>query len=127
MPTFLINKLVRDKLPFGEMIPYNRVIIENAEFIALLKTKLQEEAAEVQEANNSDELLDEIGDVYEVLDNLIRAEGLSWEKVHEMRLLKKQQRGGFEGRIFGVAVDIPETHPSLEKYRGQPEKYPEVQ
>ena len=126
MPKFLINKLVRDKLPFSEMVPYNRVITENAEFIALLKTKLQEEALEVQEAKSVEELLDEIGDVYEVLDNLIQAEGSSWEKVHEVRLRKKQQRGGFEGRIFGVAVDIPEAHPSLKKYRSQPEKYQEV-
>jgi predicted house-cleaning noncanonical NTP pyrophosphatase (MazG superfamily) len=127
MPKFLINKLVRDKLPFSEMVPYNRVVTENAEFIALLKTKLQEEALEVQKVSSVEELLDEIGDVYEVLDNLLQAENVSWGQVHAMRLLKKQQRGGFEGRIFGIAVDIPEAHPSLEKYRGQPEKYLEVQ
>jgi predicted house-cleaning noncanonical NTP pyrophosphatase (MazG superfamily) len=127
MPKFLINKLVRDKLPFSEMVPYNRVITENAEFIALLKTKLQEEALEVQEAQDTNELLDEIGDVYEVLDNLVRAERISWEKVHEMRLLKKERRGGFEGRTFGIAVDIPEAHPSIEKFRQQPEKYREVE
>lgn len=127
MPKFLINKLVRDKLPFSDMVPYNRTITENKEFIALLKTKLQEEALEVQEAQNLDELLDEIGDVYEVLDNLVRVKGVSWERVHEMRLLKKERRGGFEGRTFGIAFDIPEAHPSLEKFRQQPEKYLEVQ
>ena len=126
MPRFLINKLVRDKLPFSEMVPYNRVITEDAEFISLLKVKLQEEALEVQGACDLEELADEIGDVYEVLDNLVRAEGLTWAQVHEMRLRKKQRRGGFESRIFGIAVDVPDEHPSLEKYRREPEKYTEV-
>ncbi|MEY3182871.1 MAG: hypothetical protein RLZ35_856 [Pseudomonadota bacterium] len=126
MPRFLINKLVRDKLPFSNMIAHNRIIEENAEFVALLKTKLQEEALEVQEADTKEALIDEIGDVYEVLDNLIQAEGITWAQVHEMRLLKKQRRGGFEGRVFGVSVDIPVTHPSIKKYREQPHKYPEI-
>lgn len=127
MPKFFVNKLVRDKLPFSELVPHNRIIQSDQEFITILKEKLKEEVAEVLEAETTDSLVDEIGDVYEVFDNWIKTLGVSWETLHQKRLEKKEKRGGFESRIFGISVEIPEGHSSLPYYRAQPEKYPEVE
>lgn len=127
MPKFLLNKLVRDKLPFKGLISQDRIIETDQEFIAVLKEKLKEEVAEVLAAETTEILIDEISDVYEVFDNWIKTLGVSWETVHRKRLEKKEKRGGFESRIFGVSFELPADHPSLPYYRAQPEKYPEVE
>ncbi len=73
MKRFNNKKLVRDKIiEFLESrgIKTNHRYLDNEEYIACLKAKLIEEANEVSEKTEREEIIKELGDVYEVLEAL---------------------------------------------------------
>ncbi len=99
------NKLVRDKIP--EIIeaegktPYSHVLSDD-EYRDALRAKLVEEAGEVMESNGD---LSEYADTLEVFKAAIEADGYTWEQVEGVRVQKREDRGGFENRIFLERVD----------------------
>ena len=97
------NKLVRDNIPNiikqnGEK-PIIEILSDNDYELELLK-KLQEECNEVISAENQEELLNELADVYEVLNALAYIQNKSMDDVVKIAEQKKLKRGGFEKRIF---------------------------
>ena len=93
------NKLVRDRIP--EIIEKNgkRCVCEalpQDQYIAMLDAKLDEELAEYQQSKS----LEELADLLEVMDAVVRARGYTWEQLTEIRKKKKEERGGFEKRIL---------------------------
>jgi predicted house-cleaning noncanonical NTP pyrophosphatase (MazG superfamily) len=98
------EKLVRDNIPDiirsnGET-PETRVLNE-AEYLAALDTKLREEVDEYLEAND----LDEIADILEVLRAIAVARGSSYEQIELVRVEKLNKRGGFEEHISLITED----------------------
>lgn len=98
----IFKKLIRDKMP--EIMAANgtpirtRVLEDDAEFIAALENKLLEE---VQELRNKDQpALAQIAYMKEILDTLQKAYGISSEDVEKERTQKREERGGFEKRLF---------------------------
>lgn len=96
--------MVRDKIP--EIIrkngdtPKTKKLDEDEYKIELYK-KLLEEAEEMIEAHeNKNELIKEIGDVYEVIEAIIKSEGLSKEDIKNIQNKRRDERGAFEERIF---------------------------
>lgn len=100
---FKIDKLVRDHTPeimrSHGMIVYD-MVMEKDEYAERLKDKLLEEAKEVTASKTPDEILEELADLLEVIYALSKESGLSIEQVEEKRISKKQERGGFENRIY---------------------------
>lgn len=99
----VFNKLIRDKIKDkiesnGE-VAITRILNDNEYKIELLK-KLKEECNEVLESKTVDELLEELADVYEVLNSICILEGKTIADVIELANLKKEKRGSFEKRIF---------------------------
>ncbi|MBU4224162.1 nucleoside triphosphate pyrophosphohydrolase [Patescibacteria group bacterium] len=99
----IYNKLVRDKIPEiiendGEK-PITR-ILDDEEYKKELKNKLLEESQEAVLAENSHELMKEIGDIFEVIEAIEKAFGLSKDEILKMKEERKQKRGGFEKKIF---------------------------
>ena len=99
MKTF--RKLVRDRIP--EIIAANGEkavthVLDEAEFVTALENKLLEEAQEMR-ANKAERKI-EIADIYEVLDALIAAYGFSKDEIMKLKAEKRQERGGFEKRLF---------------------------
>lgn len=95
------HKLVRDRIP--ELIErdgksYEVRVLDEASYRDALRKKVVEEAGEIAEAPESD-LPKEIADLYEVLDGLINAYGLSTEDIRELQAKRRQDRGGFDGRL----------------------------
>lgn len=91
------NKLVRDKIPEIldlKKIPYEMRIADDNEYKAELIKKLLEEANEFAETPVEEEL----ADVLEVVESLKKL--LEYLNVEEVRLSKKEKRGGFEKRII---------------------------
>jgi predicted house-cleaning noncanonical NTP pyrophosphatase (MazG superfamily) len=96
------HKLVRDGIP--RIIeadggrPVTRVL-DRAGYLAALRAKLIEEAEEARAASDR-QLRSELADVLEVLRALAAAHGMSWEDVVAEAARKRDERGGFDQRIF---------------------------
>ncbi len=93
------NKLVRDKIP--EIIEADGKkckirILSDEEYIASLEAKLNEEVTEYQEDKN----LEEMADVFEVLQSICVARGYSLEELEALRAKKAKERGGFADKVF---------------------------
>lgn len=102
------NKLVRDRIP--EIItgnggtPFTRVLDED-EYKTELETKLNEEYHEVLGTTTSDERIEELADMLEIISALAALEGKSLDDVVEVAKQKSLKRGGFERRIFLEKVE----------------------
>ncbi|KRL87971.1 nucleoside triphosphate pyrophosphohydrolase [Lactobacillus kalixensis] len=78
-----MKKLVRNKIPeFATYAKYRKLKPEEIE--AALKNKIVEEAQEVKAAPNEENLIEELGDMYTVLQAF-----LEFKKIDESRFLKK--------------------------------------
>jgi predicted house-cleaning noncanonical NTP pyrophosphatase (MazG superfamily) len=98
------NKLVRDRIP--QLIvedgrkPFTR-FLNDWEYLAELKKKLQEEISEYAKSGELEELVD----IGEVIHAILTVENVSVETYQRMRLEKREARGGFEKRIFLESVE----------------------
>jgi len=101
------HKLVRDGIPriieAGRGQPVTRVL-DRAEYLVALRAKLVEEAEEARSAPDK-QLRSELADVLEVLQALAAAHGMSWEDVVAEAARKRDERGGFDQRVFLEYVD----------------------
>ena len=97
------KKLVRDRIPeiiekSGKKADF-RILSEN-EYLKMLDQKLQEELSEYL----GDKSMEEIADLLEVIHAVVSARGSTMDEVEQIRLSKKEKRGGFENRIFLESV-----------------------
>ncbi len=97
------DKLVRDKIP--EIIKKDGKeplvdIIQGEELELYLNKKLQEEVDEYIE----DGSLEELADILEVIQAIVKDKGLSMVQLEKLREEKKRERGGFDKgiRLKGV-------------------------
>ena len=97
--TKVYNKLVRDRIP--EIIEADgktctTEILPDDRHLQVLDAKLNEELAEYQESKS----LEELADLLEVMQAVVRARGWTWEQLEQVRTEKAARRGGFEKKIF---------------------------
>ena len=97
-----MGKLVRDRIPdimrTKGLEPDIRVM-DQAEYLTSLLDKLLEEAQELKDAR-PEQRLEEAADVYEVLRGLCSALGFSMDDVAKAATVKREERGGFEQRVW---------------------------
>ena len=104
------EKLVRDrnidtiKNSSGE-IYYD--ILSKDKKIFNLKKKLVEEAIEVDQSKNDKELVEELGDVIDVMKELIKTTKTKRYNIWKARRKKAKQRGKFKKGIFCHYVKFP--------------------
>ena len=98
------NKVVRDKIPEkiengGEIVQLAQ--LEKTSIIRALKDKLIEESFEVLDAENEESILEELADVYEVIDGLLHHMGLEKQQLLQKQKHKAQIVGSFlEGKVL---------------------------
>lgn len=93
------NKLVRDRIPEiieGKGSYCSVETLSERDYIKALDDKLNEELAEYQESRS----LEELADLLEVMEAIVAARGYSVEELEKVRKQKREERGGFEKRIF---------------------------
>lgn len=99
------NKLVRDKIPASidsmEGRKANWRIMDNEEYIKELNKKLIEEAHEFIEEN----AVEELADIMEVIQSIMRAKNISYEELKKVQALKREQKGGFYNRVYLIDVE----------------------
>lgn len=101
------GKLVRDRIPeivsAAGSTPVIVVLSNEQDVRESLHLKLREEAQELREASG-DSCLEEMADVYEVLLALAAACGKTIDQVVAAADHKRQERGGFDARLWMVSV-----------------------
>lgn len=102
------NKLVRDNIP--EIIQKanktpNIRILDNDDYLYYLKLKLVEEAKEASNTNNNDELINELADVVEVIEAIIKTTNIAIEDINNAKISKANKNGQFNKKIFLESVD----------------------
>lgn len=93
------HKLVRDRIPEIIEASGKACICEtlsHEDYISLLDKKLSEELAEYQESKS----LEELADLLEVMQAVVKARGWTMEELETVRKKKAAERGGFERRII---------------------------
>lgn len=94
------NKLVRDGIPAivtkDGLTPVVRRL-DDDEYEKELYIKLVEEAKEVQESIGS---VEELADLLEVVRAICKVKGYNVHDVEDTRTIKRQQRGGFDEKVF---------------------------
>lgn len=94
-----MKKLVRDKIP--EIVKDNGTfaVLDNNEYRLSLRQKLVEEAKEVEKAESRANLVEELGDLEEVLRAILTDASITYEEMDSIRQSKIIQRGKFEDKI----------------------------
>lgn len=126
---FKYDKLIRDRVPEilrKRGISLNERIMGQTEYIERLKNKLQEEALEVQNSPNTEELKEELADVLEVLTALIQALEFDFEDIMHTAKLKRDEKGGFADRVYCDFIEMDANHQSVVYHRDRPDQYPEI-
>lgn len=93
------HKLTRDRIPEiieadGKTCICETLSDEN--YLHLLDEKLNEELAEYQESKS----LEELADLLEVIQAVVKARGWTLEELEQVRSDKAAERGGFEKKIL---------------------------
>lgn len=96
----IYNRLVRDGVPdkiaqSGDSCVHC-VLEDEDEYRFALDEKLDEEIADYQISKD----ISELSDVLEVIHAIVEARGMTFEKLDEMRLKKREKRGGFSKRFL---------------------------
>lgn len=130
MPTFKYAKLVRDNIPkfhrqSGHTFKGRQ--LKGDELKNALCQKLHEEADEVGGALTRDELIEEIGDVQQIIDDLCKMQNIDKTELEMIMKKKADRKGSFSNGEYIDTVTIPNEDDKWVKYcRQAPEKYPEV-
>lgn len=126
---FKQEKLWRDKAvdlltQMGSKIHWVR--LEEEQFEEQLRIKLLEEAAEVSNAKNKENLLEELADLLEVISAFCELHEVTLQDITKLQEKKRRERGGFQGRKFVSVAEHP-IGSFGEKYcLNDQDKYPEI-
>ena len=99
----IFNKLVRDNIP--NIIENNGEkaiirILGDEEYRVELYKKLLEESQEVINSQDTEDTLEELADVLEVLKSIAELENRNLDDIIEIANQKRLKRGGFSKKIF---------------------------
>lgn len=97
------NKLIRDNIPAiiskaGKQYKIHK--LNEHQYQEELKKKLVEEAREVVGANNRNEIIEELADVLEIYEALIRTYDLDESDIKSIKDKKAKKNGKFDKKIF---------------------------
>jgi predicted house-cleaning noncanonical NTP pyrophosphatase (MazG superfamily) len=130
MKKYRLNKLWRDnaasQLEMHDGAIIHRYILNDDEYRIQLGLKLKEEAAEVDAAQNRQELIEEMADVLEVLDCIIAFNDLDLSEIKAVQDKKRQARGSYRAREF---VTIAQAVPGSflhQYYLKSPDRHQEI-
>ena len=103
MSAKLYHKLVRDRIPEIIEADGKTCICEalsQEDYLRLLDEKLNEELAEYQESKS----LEELADLLEVMQAVVKARDWTVEELEQVRAEKAAKRGGFEKKLLPKQV-----------------------
>jgi predicted house-cleaning noncanonical NTP pyrophosphatase (MazG superfamily) len=126
MKTFKLQKLVRDKivqdhLDLGGKVIFKR--LSKKEKRQALANKLIEEAKELK---SSEEILEELADVQEVIDQLANDAGVTKAQITTVQKKKRAKNGSFKNGDYIEQETWPEDHKWAKYYANEPQRFIEM-
>lgn len=99
-----MTKLVRNNIPnFLPKTHFEKIPIEQIE--TEIHRKLDEEVKEIQTANSTNNLVEELGDLYELIRSYLAFKKIDWQDFENQVAHKKEINGGFDQFIRMVKYD----------------------
>jgi predicted house-cleaning noncanonical NTP pyrophosphatase (MazG superfamily) len=101
------DKLIRDNIPSiiekeGKL--HNTIVLDQESFLIELRKKLIEEANELNAALSKSDILNELADIEEIIETLMREYDISYAELQSKKLDKKLKNGGFDKKLFLISV-----------------------
>lgn len=129
MPTFIFNKLIRDKLKdeyvkLDQKATYKE--LNGTELFEELKQKIIEEANEIPTSGPRKDIIAELGDVQQVIDDMAKRVGITNEEIETAKRVKFEKKGGFSEGLFVEKVTLKDNDEWVQYYRKYPEKFEEI-
>jgi predicted house-cleaning noncanonical NTP pyrophosphatase (MazG superfamily) len=129
MPVFKLNKLVRDKFKgiyegIGQKPVYKT--LSNYEHKISLKNKIIEEASELDINDEQSRVIDEIADLRQILDDLVKLCGATEDQITAAQKIKYDKKGGFVDGVFVDTLELTDDDEWVDYYRKEPDRYPEI-
>lgn len=106
MPVY--NKLVRDRIPKiieSSGKAFTSRVLSKDEYITELNRKMHEELAEYEGAASSEDAVEELADLLELIHAATEFYDTSIEELEQIRVDKAMKRGSFDDRIFLMEVE----------------------
>ena len=94
-------------------------------FAEALKSKLIEEANEI-DATDKESVINELADIYQVVEEMIKLYEISPEEVGKVKVAKYDKKGGFEGANFVETLELSDNDEWNDYYRKSPEVFKEL-
>lgn len=128
---FFMNKLVRDKSveilkKRGCANIEHYTLDDNEDYLSALAEKMVEELEEIFDSESREEMIEELADIEEVLVAFKELVEISQAEVDVARKKKREEKGGFSGRIFIEYIEAKVGSPAYEYAQQHEAKYPEV-
>ena len=98
-------KLVRDNIPkiikekSGVEVE-TKILKSDSEFLQYLLKKLVEESYELEHSLETENMQEELADVFEVIYEILKLQGWALEDIVDVQKKKREKNGGFEKRIL---------------------------
>lgn len=129
MPTYALNKLVRNLAPTtmeGDGATVTHHTLDTAAFVTALHEKLSEELAELTAAQGTPAYADELADVLELVHTLAEAHAIPLPDLEARRAAKATKRGSFSQRSYISTVACPPGNKWDVYFAAEPDRYPVV-
>ena len=97
------NKLIRDNIPkiiqdAGKKCSTR--ILDQEEYLVELRKKLIEESSELVASKTIQEVIEEMADIYELLETILIEEKIDLLEIKKRRIQKNMEKGSFEEKVF---------------------------
>ncbi len=97
-------KLIRDRIPDIIEAKGQKARVETAkddrEFLDYLLKKAVEEAVELQHSHEKDNLEEEVSDLLEIIETILRLQKIDMNDIRAIQQQKREKNGGFEKRLI---------------------------
>ena len=99
----IYNKLIRDRIPeitAASGWKSQTRVLKAEEFIIALKNKILEEAKELNEGTDDENLIEELADIQEIIDAILIEKKIKIVEFGKIQKEKRLKRGGFKEKLF---------------------------
>lgn len=124
---FLCRKLARDFSKKNLELKNIKAVtlsLDKKALIEAFKAKIVEEAAEIAEAKEKEELIEELADLTEVIEAFMKICGIEPSELNQVKKGKRERVGGFDDGLYIEHIEVPHDSPHLSTFSLRPHKYP---